>query len=593
MTHDIIQLFHLRFENKKHLLSFLRDEFDIKLSSHVTYSKIIEEIIKLGKEEEFCQNIFGRNSFNESITSFEIIQGLQLFSKEELIQIANWLSHDQKKWTYNSNTIRTLIVDISSHVTKKEIVQCMEELIIEEKLPKVRQYKRWVIGPLGILSSIVARTPSKSSELIQILNKFINRNNCFYLKNIIEEIPSNITLNKNDPLLLPKFFQTLLVFIKDEKTLKSMNQLIKEGKLNIDGNLEYWDFIATPCGIFKRRYRGSERLAEILTHEFEDQELSLLLGKEGLIAATTKLRVLERCIKEKPSYILDEIFGLIDLWRIGKSIGLISPEKIKNKKKLIDIILIRLGFSLPPKLEGLASYEKVLNNARINFQDQYINQSKRNGIMIDIFARTESILKDLIYFHLSVMWHNKIKESFELNDKMNTANEIIRNNFVIEKNVNKMNLGPLINLLRQIKKLLKKDTHLKNQMKKILGRKEVLTKDEFKILDKTSPFRPFFEHDIKIEGIRKEVSLEECKKIINNLNNFANILREKQIYPDYIRITKEVTDEYGTTYVETLNEKNEPGIIKPKSWLRSKISYFMISKEKPIAIHPFLIEKFW
>jgi len=593
MTQDIVQLFHLRFENKKHLLEFLNNEFKIKLPSKISYLNIIEKIINLDKEKEFCIKVFGYASFNESINIFEIFQGLQLFTKEELLNIANWLSHDQKKWTFNSTTIKSLIKDIASHVTKKEIAQCLEELIIKEKLPEIRQYKRGVIGPLGIFNSVVSRTSSKSIDLIQILKKYIDKNNWFYLKNIIEEIPSSISLNKNDPLLLQKFFQILLIFVKDEKILKSMNQLIKDGKLNIDGNIQYWDFIATPCGIFKRRYRGSERLANIMTHEFKDQELSLLLGKEGLIATTTKLRVLERCIKEKPIDILDEMFGLIDLWRIGKNIGLISPERIKNKKELIDIILIRLGFSLPPKLEGLNSYEKALINARINFQDPYINQSKRNGIMIDIFARTESILKDLIYFHISVIWYKKINENYELIDKLNKANEIIRNNFVIEKNVTDMNLGPLINLLRQIKKTLKKDFRFRRQMKNTLDREEILFKDEFNILDKTSPFRSLFEHDIRIEGKRKEVSLDECKKIIDNLNNFINLLKEKQIYPDLIRITKEITDEYSTTYVETINERNEPGIIKSRSWLRSNIPYFIFTKAKPIVIHPFLIEKFW
>lgn len=592
MTREIIKVFHLRFENKRSVLSFLSDEFGIKLPSHSSYSRLIEEITNQGKEEEFCQKVFGTKSFREAVTTYEIFQGLQAFSKEELIKIADRLSVGQNKWTFNSNTIKALTIDIVTHVSKEEMAKCLEELIKQKELPSIRQYKRWVIGPLGIIGSVITRKTFQSIGLIQLFDKYINRDNWFGLRKIVEDVPSEIVL-KDDPLFLPKFFQLLLAYANDEKILKSMNRLIQDGKLKIEGNLRYWDFIATPCGLFKRRYRGVERLANILTHEFEEQELSTLLDEEGLVAATTKLRVLERCIKEKPSDILDEMFGLIDLWRIGKGIGLISPEKIKDKRELIDIILLRLGFSLPPKLEGLSLYEKALSEAIVQLQDPYIDQSKRNGIMIDIFAKTELILKDLIYFHMSFLWNKKIEKYYELNDKKSAADEIIRNEFVVEKNVDEMNLGPLINLLRQIKRLLKKDSRLRRQMSKVLGRETVLSGEEFKIMDKTSPFRPIFEHDIRVEGIRKYVSIDECRQIINELSRFTRYLREKQIYPQLIRITKEVTDEYGTTYVETVDERGEPGTIKPKSWIRSNVSYFMHSKTKPVAIHPFIVERFW
>lgn len=593
MNREIIQVFHLIFEGKRDVLNFLKAEFGVKLPLRSSYARIIDEIINQGKEEEFCRKVFGTKSFIESVTSYEIFQGLQALSKEELIKIANMLSEEQTKWTYNSNTIKALIVDIVSNIKKEEMALCLEELIKQEELPSIRQYKRWVIGPLGILRSVKSRTYTNSYELINLLNKYIDKNIYFQLRKIFEEIPSEITLIKKDPLLLPKFFQILLAYEDDEKILNSLNKLIQDGKLRIKGNFQYFDFIVTPCGFFRRRYRGVERLAKILTYEHEEPELEILLGKEGLIAATTKLRVLERCIKEKPNDILDEMFGIIDLWRIGQGIGLVSPERIKDKRELIDIILLRLGFSLPPKIDGLSYFENLLSKSRIQLQDDYIEQSVRNGIMISIYANLEKILKDLIYFHIAVIWNKKIEEHYELESKKRVADELIRNEFLVEKNVNELSLGLLIKLLRQIKKFLKTKSKFRQRMKKLLGRETILSKDDFKIIDQTSPFRPIFEHDVRVEGIKKEVSIEECRQIITKFSIFIKNLKEKQIYPVLIRITKEVTDEYGTTYVEAIDERGESWTIKSKTWIRSHIAYFIHSKTRNVAIHPFMVERFW
>lgn len=535
----------------------------------------------------------GTESFKETVLKYEITQGLSIFSKTQLTKIAQELFRKGGEWKPRRSTFNSLMNIIVNKAKREDITQVINRLITREELPSITQRGEWIVGPFGILRSRFKRKPFQSSEFLKILRRYIDRSTALTLRNIVKDIPDTFVLKKDDPLLLSKCFQLLFVFADDQKIIEAINSLIQRGVLRIENNRKFWDYIVTPCGIFEKEYGGAENLSELILREFKESELSKWLGGETN-HITLKTRVLERCIKERrPGKILNDLFRLFDLWRIANNLGLVSVERIEDKERLIDIVLIRLGFSIPSQLEGLRTFEEILNKSKTQLEDPRLSVQQKTGIMTVVYAQTESILKDLIYFYVSFLWFEKIDQNFEPEEKKRAADQNMRREFRVDKNVDEMNLGPLIGLIRQIEKRLRRNSKLRQQLEKEFGRITMLGENQIDVLNRVSPFRPLFGHDVRVNGRRKEIDTQKCIQIISELEVFTRGLKERDVYPCLIRITKEVTDEYGTKYDEAIDEDNKPWTIKSNSWLEAGPTYFMHSKTKPIAIHPFILVRFW
>jgi len=587
---EVIEALRATFENKETLLDFLREEIGVKISRTVSYTDIIDVVIKQGKESEFCHKIFKTKSFQEAASRLELWRGLVILSKEELTRLADVASNFQKKWKYDQTSRKTLLLSIIDNASKDEINQSLQNLIQHKDLPPVRQYMDSVVGSLGITRSICKRKPTESEELIRLLVRLVDHRVYPEFVKAAEFIPREATIDKDEPLLLEKFFQLLLTYADDLEIIQTFNTLLEKNQLAIEEIQQYNDIVVTPCGIFKREYGDVENLAEVLRDQFDEQELRRLLGEGAYVSKITELQVLETCIKEKPDQILDNWFGLADLWKIAEKLNLVSFEKI-GKKELIKVILLRLGFSLPVEMEGIEAYAKTLQSHQMKLEGAQIDSEQKTGIMVDIFKKTESILKDLIYFYCAFFWEDEVEKFFYPEEKKNALDNRIRRAFEIQKDVSDMNLGPLISLLRQIESWLQKDSQTRGLMEKEFKRPNLLLKEHFDILNQTSPFRPLFEHNVKRK--KKEVDVETCRQIVEKLLMFAKDLKEKEVYPEIIRITREVTDEYGRTYLQAIDEGGKDWLIKSASWLQPRFAYFMHSQTDPVAVQPFTVAKFW
>lgn len=566
--------------NKTELISYLRRDLGLDIPVNVTYIKIVEAIEESGKEQDFCERFIGAKNFDEAMAKYRLIQALTLLRKDQLLAIAKELSAG-KGWEPNDSTYGTLIQSITSQVTAKELENQIQKLLGNGTLPPLSQRGEWVIGPLGVTRSVCRRKPMDSEYLIKFFEE--NFSNSVALEGFADNIPDGFLLKQSEPSAFLKLVQLILTHKTTPQILRAVNQLIADEKIRIAGIKRYWSFVATPCGVFERKYRGAEYLAEILQIEFEEPELS----------ATAKLRSLERCIKEKPDEILNDLFGIIDLWRIGKNMGLVNLNKMEKKQEVIKLILLKLGFNLPPELRGLITYEKFLDESMTKLMTPKPSKEQLTGIMMDIYSGIESVLKDLIYFHISFFWADRIEQCYGPEEKKKVADSIVREKFKVEKNPDSMGLGPLISLLRQFNTRIKSENQLRQKLKDSFQREYLISREQFNFLNAISPLRSIFGHDIREGDRRKEVGIVSCKEIVDKLKRLVSNLETEGVYPHLIRITREVTDEYGTWYLEAMDENDKEWIVMPKGWLQTEFPYFMHSTSGEVAVDPIIIPKFW
>jgi len=147
-------------------------------------------------------------------------------------------------------------------------------------------------------------------------------------------------------------------------------------------------------------------------------------------------------------------------------------------------------------------------------------------------------------------------------------------------------LGEFIKLVRTSNKALRRNGDLKRKFVESFDRDYILSEDQMKILDKTSPLLATFKHPPKPGESRPD--RKACLDIISNLKKFIESV--KSVYPKVIRITREITNEYGTRCLEAIDDQSTEWTIEYR-WLDPSKPYFMHSKTNPVAIDPVIIEK--
>jgi hypothetical protein len=153
----------------------------------------------------------------------------------------------------------------------------------------------------------------------------------------------------------------------------------------------------------------------------------------------------------------------------------------------------------------------------------------------------------------------------------------------------KLTFGERIKLMRILTEKIHKDTELKNEYVKIFSRDNFVSRDIFNLLDLVSPWRSSsFAHTKSVNG--KKPTRQACFDIIFKLKKISKLIEEEKLYPALIRVTQEVTNEYGTRYFEAIDNKGNDWIIV-YSGLNPSKPYFMYSKTTPVAVEPVIVEK--
>lgn len=580
---------------KTALLSFLREELRIKLPRSTQFQDVVNLIAERNLEQDFCRAIWKGAKFDADIDSFakaydfyKVAICLDFFNVEQLIQMAEDLSARRTKWTYKRNR-ETLVQSIMNNATIGDVEGYVQRQIREKQIPPIQQNKfGWILGPMGVLKSTVARKPIKSEDMIKFL-----LNHCSYpspyneLIDVLDDKFAVYSFDKHDPLLREKFSQVLLAKLSDEEIFATLNQLIENGSLKIDSIERYWDFVATPHGIFETSYHGDENLAHWILRMFAEEKLAPFFGgKTDNIGHLVQ----EKCITETPDKILAQFFGCgPSLAKLASRLGLFGLHKIENEKMLGQVILLKLGFDVPPELEGtfnLASkiekYRKDLDNRSI------LNPDKWN----EVFNSLERILEDLVLFYGGILQKQKLATVKE-EEKAAEVKGWIRKTFKLEKQFNALTFGDLCALLRSMNRFSEDHKNVSKQMNRLFGRTYFLKDEHLDVLDFVKQCRTEL---TQIHWTQKKKQYDQAEVLarlaafLGDLNSQTGRLRT---YPYLIRLKEEVTNEFGVRYYTVVNEENRSWNLKTREWIEPEDIYFMISDSLPFAIDPVLLKKFW
>ena len=330
----------------------------------------------------------------------------------------------------------------------------------------------------------------------------------------------------------------------------------------------------------------------MLKKNFKEEDLSAELRRWP---GDFQTKLLEYCITENPNVILLHLFGAPALRKIAKKLGFVNIDRIGDLNELVTLVLLGLGFSVPPKLIGLRhTLDSLYRFERDLKESSSIKQ--KSGVMSQVYVETERLLRDLITFYMSFLWEKdieKIEEELEDKAKELTPSQIkikaltivARKRLGVKKPFDRLTFGQFVGIARELNRNIKETRSLERRIKKTFDREWLLPKDFLRSLDEVSSYRACFVHPKKFPGE------ETCHKILKKLSQLVQELADEKIYPIVLRITREIEDEYGKSYAEAIDENGDRWILYTEEWLDPAPPYFMYSKTPSIAINPVLIEK--
>ncbi len=493
-------------------------------------------------------------------------------------------------------------------VDENEFINAWIDLYKEGFLPTVIHYKNLVIGPLGWLKSLLIS--GLYSDVIDIISTKFNpksRDSIIgTLLGIVEQIgndPNKFELQdeigrealkhlkeveseQDGEIRFAKMVQMIHVYFNNENLVQIINELIASKKMSgpkVRGLYERYpysfsDWIITKYGIFKQepswQREPNKKLSELLQEKFKKEDLEPELKN---YQGDYPMNLLAYCVKESPKEILDRLVGGIpDLRNIAMRLGIPGAKMMESKEGLIKIILLRLGFNIPPNIVGLSQYRKLLNErlSEIN-KDKPVKE-----IMRDVYVETENLLRDLSCFY--ICWYSKSIDVEKINEIVSELN-------VSDKTFQRLTLGEHIKLMRILNTKIKKDHTLKKRFLADFGKDRILPKDKMDALDKISVYRKPFVHPDTDETLPDR---ETCVQIVSDIQEFTDYIEKEGIFPLVIQTKRDITDEYGISHYEVVDDGDtEWWVHKEHVWLDIHKSYFMHSTTKPVAIHPVIIEK--
>ncbi|HML02651.1 MAG TPA: hypothetical protein VK487_04675 [Candidatus Bathyarchaeia archaeon] len=536
--------------------------------------------------------------------TFRIMKRLYL---TELVFIADNLSQDRAKWRYDKRKKSSVAEAIASNVKEEELAQvlqqsCGKRMPSGDTFPDFVQFEDVVFGPLGFLKSPVERHQYDSEIVADILTNYVEGEN--FLETLADEfqrkMPEQILQTAkskdgvNKKLALK---QLVLTYLTDEEICNTANQLLGKDKIKIALQDLYEDiegsWIVTRYGLAIRKLKEESinRLVSLARQHYGEHDLEPELRS---YSGDFPTRLLEFCIKENPETILRKLFGVPELRKIAKNFGFVV-DKIESVDQITALVLLGLGFDVPPPLAGVTASLKSIQKLQKDLSESR-DVGWRSGIMSRVFVEMERILRDLAHFYIAFLWRERLddlRERVEEERKELTARQVklkvldvfVRRKFKITKPFERLGFGDLLNLLKIIDKWGQESTSLKRKMTRSFSRTRILEKKEIRLLDSISPFRSSFAHTKDYPGD------EKCDEIIRLMEDLVERIRSSKISPLVMRVSREVRDEYGKSYAECVDENGDPWLLYTDEYLETSRPYFVYSKTPNIAVNPVIVEK--
>jgi hypothetical protein len=346
---EIINAIRYLFDTKFELVSYLQ-QLGITIPQRSSYSQILSLIYESGNERKFAEAVFHADSIQSGIQIQDTAQGLSTMSISESKALAQELSQHEKKWTFRKVPKAAVIRSITGKCALSAINEAIRKLVRADEIG-FYQTGKWVIGPLGMTTSIEERNTASDVSIMNFLEK--------YLDDRISEtfvdrsgLRDKVKLPVSEPLTTDDICQLILTYLSNAEFIQLANLLISEHSLRVKSNEEYDDFCACPVGLFVRDVTidSLDGLAEILLKYLGEADVRRDLG---LPDGEVKPAIVGKLLLAKPDRVLNDLFGLSQLKRISEGLGLVGIEGLSDKQKLIEFLMFRIGFDLPESPRGM------------------------------------------------------------------------------------------------------------------------------------------------------------------------------------------------------------------------------------------------
>jgi len=579
--------------DKQYLLRQLKERLSLQIPKNYTYKQIVAKIASLKKEKEFCE-LFQTKDFIETIMTFRNLFILEFFSNDELRIVGQELCKDRCDLSNRGSMINS----IAKNSIEQKLVDLFNKLTAQKPdRHLIQQRRKWIVGPLGLLRSYQSRSWSGSVELEGLLESYLSSPSQFALFfDKYDEIAGfDWKKNVDDGNYKDKCVQLVLALFDDDFIVSVLNDLLDKSLIEIDTIKKFESLIASPYGIFREEYSGFDNLVNLIIENF-DTDLECLeseLRSEGLTSGSIEQRIQEECLRKNPKEIVEAFFGKgPNLIKLAERVGLVSLSRIKDKETLLQVVLLKLGFTFPPRLDGLLSYLNDLRKHKKQLESG-TDDNQRRGLWNRVYSDLERMLRDLVLFFFSCLWQSKL-EDYDSNEvRIKKLQDMLKEEFCIKKPIDVLTLGDLCDLLAHINKKIRIDSSFGKEVESVFKRKYIVPQNDLERLQYIKGSRTALTgiHPTK-KGADPNKTLE---KLLETCEKWSRISNHTRIFPVLIR-TKEIrTNEFGITRLFVLDENGDEWIIKKSDmWIHPENAYFMLSNaERLLAIEPILVEKIW
>jgi hypothetical protein len=216
--------------------------------------------------------------------------------------------------------------------------------------------------------------------------------------------------------------------------------------------------------------------------------------------------------------------------------------------------------------------------------------------MSQVFVSAEKTIRDMACFYISFLWKSRLEDiELELEEEMRgiesrtakikTLDLFIRKRFRFNKGFERLGFGEFISLMKEVNNAVSTSETLSKRLSKRLDKECILSEEEIKALDTISPFRACFAH------AKDYPSDEKCEEILDVILGLLKRFQQTGKFPLVIKISKEVSDEYGKSYAECVDENADKWLLYTAEFLSTRHPYFLYSKTPKIAVNPVIVEK--
>ena len=575
-----IRALRLIFGHKDELLQLLAKGFRLSLPATAPYERIVQRIVDAGLEQKFCQDVFHANSFDEGVSVLTLSLGLGILSRESLWDLASRLSDSARKWRFGKKSNRQTIDAIVRNCSRDEVEEGIRRLIRDDRLDPVQQHHQWVIGPLGITQSVCKRGAMRSEMLVAFLSKHVDASIC---EEILEMSEFLTPTKLETSLLQPKTIQLLLTYGTDENIFRVFNQLLDTGRLRIETREDYWEFYATPAGVFEETYGDPVgELAIVIASHLSEETVrkELRLGEGDL-----RLQIMTKCLNESPDAILERLFGMPDLRKIARGVGLVAIDSLSDKKALVELLLLKLGFSVPNPPQGLMYVRRLIETDLRDLET--LDLPGRVGRVTSAYVQLERLLKDLVFFYVSILWVDEIEYVDE--DELEVLNDFVTLHFKIRRPVSRLTFGELVGLLERVGEETNRAEKQRTVLSERFGREKLLVGVQSDLLGELSARRKLFAHHVS-----RAVTSDDCKNVLHRMLELVRDLDVSGVYPKLVLITAAITNQYGIRLLRAVDEESMPWTIKSDEyWISPAQHCFLVAETPGVAIDPTIVRRLW